>query len=198
MIEAKDDFLCYGDIVSKTKFNLEAGNYRIFNEIVPIAKHIFVADNFFSPNSSDWAVSPFASLGADNINNALRTRRFDDTNNEGIGFILDVPINATAVTFKITHRRQGTNAAQNVVLQLYEREIPDNAAITTWSSAINLGTFNLPNNLNWQRDTVTLSLATLNLIAGSLHQIEIIRNASSATDNLIGDWSLLSLVIEFI
>lgn len=178
-------------------FNTENGNYRIAGEIVPIQQTRFTALDLDFPNTANWAVNGFASISSDTVNNAFRVRRFDDTTPEGVGFLLDVPINATSVVIRLTHRRQSGTTAQNVVLDLWEREIPDNAAITAWGNNV-LGTVALPGNTNWQKDTFTVAIATLGLTAGSLHQFELVREAGDAGDTLVGDWVLLHVEADYI
>lgn len=177
-------------------FNTENGNYRIGGEIVPIAKHIFNADNVQSPNTANWAVNGFASVGADTLNNSLRVRRFDDTAQEGIGFLLEVPINATSIVIKFRSRAQtAPGAATTVQPRLWTRNIPDNAAVPAWSAFTALTALSIPTNTNWQYDTQTLTLASLSLTAGNVYMFQITRDPA---DGLTGDWTLLTTIIEFI
>lgn len=179
--------------------NTQNGNYRIAGEIVPISAHLYEADLLNSPTGTDWAVNDFASLGADTNNAALRVRRFDDTTDEGVGLMVHPPINATSIIIKVISRAEtAPGSAQTIVFDIYEREVPDNGAITAWSSATNFGTIDIPTNELFQFDSATFTLAALGLTAGSLHQLEFVRAGGAVGDTLVGDWTLLKLVIEFI
>ena len=162
---------------------------------VPLAKHTFPMDTLDSPNTADWAVNAFAALGADSNNNALRVRQFDDTTEEGIGFTLEVPDGTTNVTFKFRSRAEtAPGAAQTVSLVLYERELPDNGAITAWSAGTDFTDLSMPTNENWQYDEQTFTIATAGLTAGSTHQFEITRDGAGT---LVGDWTLTLFIVEF-
>lgn len=177
-------------------YNTQNGNYRIAGLIVPIHSYVFRAETWQSPRGTDWAVNDFASLGADTNNSALRVRRFDDTTAEGVGQIVHVPINATDVVFRFVSRAEtAPGGAQTVSLNFYERGMPDNGAVDAWSSAVAFADLSMPTNENWQTDTETFTLAALGLTAGQTHQIEIVRDG---VGTLSGDWTLLSLVVEFI
>ena len=163
-----------------------------------VTAQIFKACQFDNPSNSDWAVNALAPAAADSNNNALTVRRFDDTTQEGIGFLLDVPSSASNVTFNFRSRAETANIATRVAkVGLFEREIPDNGTITAWSSIIDLVDISIPSNENFQYDSITKSLATLGLTAGSTHQFELVRYANHTSDTLAGDWSLLQMSVEF-
>ena len=177
-------------------YNTQNGNYRIGGEIVPIHSYVFRAETWQSPRGTDWAVNDFASISADSNNSGLRVRRFDDTTAEGVGQIVHVPINATDVVFRFVSRAEtAPGGAQTVSLNFYERGMPDNGAVDAWSTAVAFADLSMPTNENWQTDTETFTLAALGLTAGQTHQIEITRDGAGT---LTGDWTLLSLVVEFI
>lgn len=163
-----------------------------------LGKYTFIADQFESPNNADWAVNALAALGADSNNGGLPTRTFDDASEEGVGFSCEVPEGATSMTLRIRARAEtAPGAPASVALNLYERALPDNAAVTSWSSAIGLTNVAIPANENFQEDEETLTLATAGLTAGQMHQFELTRDGGDASDTLIGDWTLHSLVVEF-
>lgn len=166
------------------------------NAPLTLPKFFFPADTFDNPFASDWAVSDLAPAAIDTNNNALIVRRFDDTSEEGVGFTLPIPANATEATFKIKSRAEtGPVSAQTVVPKLYYRTITDNGAITAWSSTV-LTPINIPTNEFFQYDEQTLSLVGIG-VAGDLVQLELTRDTTSASDTLTGDWNLLSLEVEF-
>jgi hypothetical protein len=156
----------------------------------------FYAPNLLVPNSSDWAVNARAGEAADSNNAGLSVRRFDDTTEEGVGLVLFVPTWADRLTFQLKGRAEtGPGAASKVATRIYTRNIPDNGAITGWSSVADLTEFDIPSGSeNWQYDEQTISLATLGITPGNLSQIEFTR-FSAASNNLAGDWSLLELGI---
>ena len=57
----------------------------------------------------------------------------------------------------------------------------------------------IPANENWQYDSESFALSALSMTAGELTQIEITRidPAASPDTNLVGDWALLGLTVEF-
>lgn len=177
-------------------FNTQNGNYRKAGAIIPIQQTRFTAMDLSFPNTSDWAVNGFASISSGTSNSALRVRRFDDTTVEGVGFILDVPPGASNIVIRLTHRRQSGTAAANVVIDLWRRLIPNNAAIGSWVNAT-VGTIAMNTNTNWAQTTFNVPISTFTLTAGSIYQFELTRDAGDAADTLSGDWTLLYLEVDF-
>jgi len=162
---------------------------------VPIYLEVIAADQFITVSGSDWLVNAGATLQNDATNAALLVRAFDDTTDEGVGFWLDVPSNATSIIFKT--RGRAATASTSVVKPLFaKRGIPDNGAVGAWAS-VALGDINIPNNTLFQTDSTTLTLAAAGLTAGALSQCQLIRDAG-ASDTLTGDFMLLSLTIAFV
>ncbi len=160
--------------------------------------YLFYADTFDSPNNVDWIVNSLAPANSDSNNNALTVRLFDDAADEGVGFTLYIPSGTTNIKFSFKTRAEtAPGAAKQIALDLYEREIQDNAALTTWSSAFSFALIDIPANENFQYDTETVSLATLGLTAGSTHQFELCRDTDDVGDNLVGDLALLEMIVEF-
>jgi hypothetical protein len=101
------------------------------------------------------------------------------------------------MTLYLKHRCSTAPAtAKGVILKLYDRTIPNNAAITAWSNAT-LSTITTSTNAYYQYTTIANTLATLGLTAGTLVQFELTRNGASASDTLVGDWLLYELIVEF-
>jgi hypothetical protein len=156
-----------------------------------ISRHVFLADTFDSPNNSDWAVNSFASLASDSLHNALRVRQFDDTTEEGVGFLFEIPPNTTSIKLSFRWRVQtAPGTPKSVILQLYSRPISS----FSWSS-VTLTPFTTTTDTQFQISSQTFPLTTLGLTAGSAAQFEVVRKN---TDTLTGDWNLLSLVAEFL
>jgi hypothetical protein len=158
----------------------------------------FFADQFRNPANADWAVNSLAPVSPDPTNNALPVRLFDDTTEEGVGCEVRIPTGATNIKFTFqTRAATAPGGARQVVFSLYEREIPDDGAVTAWSARYNLTAIDIPTNAYFQTDTQTISLATLGLTAGMTHQFELTRYGAHASDTLTGDLALLFLGVEF-
>ena len=154
----------------------------------------YTADNVLSPTGSDWAVNDFASLGSDTNNSSLRVRRFDNATEEGIGFVHDIPVGVTNVTFKFKTRAETTpGAGETSIMKIYRRNISDDTAVPAWSAAQTLTAFSYPANENWQFDEQTFSLASLGLTAGDIAEYEITRDGGT----MAIDMTLLLLVVEY-
>jgi hypothetical protein len=156
------------------------------------------ADQFDSPTNVDWAVNSVAPSSSDTNNNGLNVRRFRDSTDDGVGFTIRIPSGATDVIFTFQSRAEATpGGTVAVALNIYEREIPDNAAPTAWSSAIQLTDISLPANEFFQTDSQTISLAALGLAVDQTHQLELVRDTADINDTLVDDWSLLLLGVDF-
>jgi hypothetical protein len=151
-----------------------------------------------TPVGTDWGESTAARATKDSNNSALTVRRFDDTDPEGAGMMIEIPTGATNIVIALRSRAE-TSAATNltVVPRLYAREMPDNAAVEAWSNTvmttITMGT----SNEYFQYDSQSIALSTLNLVAGRVAQLELVRYADSASDTLVGDWTLLEAKVSF-
>jgi hypothetical protein len=169
-----------------------------FNVEAAATSTLFSADLMF-PTNADWAVNAHASESVDSNNEALVVRRFDDTLEEGVGIATLVPTTATQMKIKFKSRAEtAPGGAVSVIPKIYTREFPDNTAPTAWSAGLALTTLAIPTNENFQYDEQTLTLATLNLAAGRFALLEITRDAPAGGDDLVGDWALASIQIEFI
>lgn len=153
--------------------------------------------DFLSP-FFDFAVNAGAGLGADTANPSLLVRRFDDTTEEGVGFGLTIPSGSSDITLYFKSRAQSTpGGTVGVQPLLYTRIVGDNTAVSSWSAATQLTPLSLPSNTNWQYDNETLTLSSLSLSADTYVQFEITRDGADGDDSLVGDWTLLELVVEF-
>jgi len=158
----------------------------------------FYGDQLQNPVSSDWAVNALAPAAADSSKSALTVRRFDDASEEGVGFMIETPSAASSLTIQFRGRAEtAPGVAKGVILKLYWREMPDNAAVSAWSGGTTLTTIDIPTNANYQYDTQTLTFAGLGLTAGRVTQFELTRNGASGSDSLVGDWDLLEVKVTF-
>jgi hypothetical protein len=167
---------------------------------LPAGVVTYTAIDFLSPNNADWAVNALAPLGADSNNAGLSVRLFDDTVEEGVGTRWHrVPTWATSVNFKFVSRGETAPAgARTLAPKVYNRNIPDNAAVGSWSAGVTLNDIDIPTNENFQYDEQTVTLATLGVTAGELVQFQVTRVDPSAGTELSGDWALLQLDIGFV
>lgn len=159
-------------------------------------KFLFYADQLDNPVSSDWAVNALAPATADNTNSAITVRAFDDTAEEGVGFILTIPTCACGITLGFKSKaRTAPGGVSTVQTNLYVRTIPDNAAVGAWSAGLALTPISIPANLFFQYDTQAIELATLGIAPGTLVQFELTRDDVGA--GLVGDWHLAELSVKF-
>ena len=113
--------------------------------------------------------------------------------------MIEIPTGATNIIFGLRSRAE-TAAASNldVVPKLYVREMPDNAAVESWSAGTDMATVTMgKNNEYFQYDSETIALTTLGLVAGRVAQILLSRNTGSGSDTLVGDWTLLEIKVSF-
>lgn len=159
----------------------------------------FNADNTQSPTNADWVVTALAPLSADPSNASLSVRLFDDVDGEATGFELEVPSGATSIVLSFKSRAvTAPPAVRTVGLNLYNRGIPDNAAVQAWSAATQLTDIDLPTNAFFQYDTQTITLASLGITAGEQTKFELQRTTPSGGTDLVGDWALLQIKVGFL
>jgi hypothetical protein len=159
--------------------------------------YLFFADQLDSPNNADWAINALAPAQQDANNNALTVRGFNDTTEQGVGFLLFIPSSCTNISFEFVGRAAtAPGTAKQVAMRVYTREISDNVAVPSWSSSTEFNMLTIPTNSFFNYYNEIISLATLGLTAGNIVQFEITRNASAGSDTLNGNWNLLQLKIE--
>lgn len=163
-----------------------------------LATYLYNAATFDNPVNANWAVNSLAPVSVDTTNTSLLVRAFDDTVNEGLGFNNYVPPASSNVSFEFTFKCATAPAsARAVLMSLYSRQLAVNGPMPAWSAAFALATLNIPTNVYYQKQVVSIPLATLGLAAGNHYQFELVRNSVSASDNLVGDFHLLNLLISF-
>lgn len=163
-----------------------------------ILAYYFPAGCFDVPNNADWAVNALAPLDVDDANNAYSVMAFDDTIEEGVGFEVGaIPSGKTNIKISLRSKAKAAGgAARTVGLKMYFREMLDNGAIQSWSSYV-LSDIDIPDNVLYQFDTQTVTLATFGLTVGRKVQFEVTRVTPGAGTDLTGDWFLKDLVVEF-
>ncbi len=162
-------------------------------------KHQFFADQLSSPNTSNWAVNDFAPAAADPSNTALIVRLFDDSTEEGTGFMLRVDERATDLILRQVGKAKSTppDTTKKVDYKLYFREITDQGTVGTWNS-FQYNAFTFPASKDYVYTSQQETLATLGLTNDKVYQFEFTRQAGSTDDTLSGDYLLLQLELQFI
>lgn len=157
---------------------------------------LFYADQLDNPNSADWTVNSLAPAVADGTNAGLTVRAFDDTAEECVGWTQFIPTGTASVTFLIRGRAAvAPGGTVGVTINIYTRQVPDNAAVTAWSSP-DATTFSIPANTNFQYlGPATLPLASFStpLVANRLTQFEFCRNGAAGADTLVGDFNMMTV-----
>jgi phage-related tail fiber protein len=166
-----------------------------------LRSYLFYSEMFVNPTNADWAVNSLAPATVDPLRTSFTIRSFDDTTEEGVGFMLTIPSGITNLTlnFKSRPASAPTSTANNgVVLRLFSRAIPDEAAVGAWNAGSTLSTIPLTVGSSfYQYDAINLSLTTLGLTAGVLYNFQLTRQAGAAADTLAGDWYLVEMIAEF-
>lgn len=158
----------------------------------------FFADELAFPVVADWAVAASAPQVVDTNNDSLSVRSFDDTAEEGVGFLTYVPAGSTVLTLTIVSRAEtAPGAPATVVPRLYVRGISPDVPIGAWSPGLDLTSVDVPANENFQYDSETVTLAALGVSAAQVLQFELTRNPGAVGDTLVGDWDLLLVRVEF-
>ncbi len=159
----------------------------------------FVAASMDTPNSSDWVVNSIAPAIPDPSFNSLVVRSFDQTTEQGAGFLITVPSTATQCTFTFRGRPQAAQVSSTVVqMRIYRRAFPNASAAGAWSAAVDFANITIPNTANMVYGTQTLSLAALGWTAGQLTLCEITRKTAGITGtNLPTAFLLAELQLEF-
>jgi hypothetical protein len=159
---------------------------------------LYHSANMLDSPTTGWALTAASVVQADPTTTSLTVRAFDDTLVEGAGTLIYIPPTATSLTLTITHRAATAPAtAKAVILQLYNRDVLLNAAVEAWSAATTLATVSIPTNAFFQTYSTTITLTTLGMTAGVTNQIQVVRQGSSASDTLVGDWYLLDFLVSF-
>ena len=177
--------------------NTQNGQFKMAGTPITLASSCFYADQVEYPTGSDWNVNVGAPASADSNNSSLTVRRFDDSTDEAIGFMICVPP-ATIEMSVVTMARAETapGSTQTAVMVLHKRQIPNNAAIPSWSTNA-LTNIDLPTNENFQMDMTVDTLSNWGMTAGTAYQMQLSRDANNGSDNLSGDLSLLMVMVEF-
>ena len=164
-----------------------------------VSDPLFYGDQFETPDTADWVVNAAALEADDSVNSALVVRRFDDTTEEGVGFSLAPPGGTTSIKLTFVARAQtAPGAARTVGLKLYNRGIPDNAAVQSWSAGTVLTDIDIPTNAFFQYDSQTITLASMGITVGEDTQFELTRVNPTGGTELTGDWNLRALQVEYV
>jgi hypothetical protein len=160
----------------------------------------YYADQMRPATNADAAVNADSPLAADSLNAGLKILQMNDTTEQGRMFTQFIPIGATRMTVYIRGRAEtAPGATAHVIHELYYRQIPDNGPTGAWSPPLVLSTLAVPTNTNWQYYSQQLTLATLGtpISNGKLYQFQFTREADAVGDDLVGNWDLLQIALEF-
>ena len=155
----------------------------------------YFASEFDNPTNANWAVNALAPAIAE-ATNGFVVRAFDDTTEEGIGFMLNIPAGVSNMTISLKLRPASAQASPlGAVFKLYNRSIPDGAAVSSWANGL-LNTVTLQA-ANFVYVNQTFTLSALNVVAGRLTQFELTRVGGNASDTIVGDVYLIEAAIAF-
>lgn len=159
-------------------------------------RRLFYADQLDLPVNSNWAVNALAPPVADSLNPGLTVSRFDDTTEEGVGWIYRAPLSTANLTLSMLSRPEAAGGG-DVIPRLYLREVTPGGTTGAWSAGLDLTALTFPATTNWLESSQTLTFGALGITAGRTYQFELTRNAPAGGDTLVGDWDLLELGVLF-
>ena len=163
------------------------------------ARYSYFANSLDTPFGTDFPISALSPVVTDPLYTALSVRSFSNTVEQGVGFTCSIPPGATQVTFKFRGRPTTAPGVSSVVQpRLYSRKIPNGAAVTAWSAAVDLANIVIPTNNFFQYAQQTFTLAALGLVEDSLYQFELTRRfAGVVGTNLANNFLMAEITLEF-
>lgn len=182
-----------GQIVSVTDAGSGVTNVNVGQRFT------YFANSLDNPVNSDFAVNALAPVVTDSAYPSINQRSFSATVEQGVGFFISIPSNATTITFKLRGRSSMAVGTTSPVIQprLYVRQIPDTFSIGSWSAAKEFANVPVVANANFSTNTQTFTLASLGLVAGYAYQCELTRRVGVATGNNLGNsWYMTELTVE--
>jgi len=162
-------------------------------------KYTLFSDQLGVPANASWPVSANAEGTSDSNDPELTVRRFTDAAEEGVHFSIDVPSGATNIVVGLVSRAETLHATLlTVVPKLYAHDIPNNAAVPAFPAATDMTAIEMgTSNEFFQYDSQSITLATLGLTAGELSTVQLTRDGGVGSDDLVGDWTLLAVLVSF-
>jgi hypothetical protein len=155
------------------------------------------ADLTIGTAGADWPVNSSAPSAA-LIDGVIYGYHFNDSTPEGVGHMFFVPVGTTNITLKfISKALVDPVTLEDVTLEMYFREVPDQAPIAAWGTAKPWAGVISMSDDNCQYQEATKTLASQGLNAGSFYVWELVRDAANASDTLVDDWAFVSLEIGF-
>lgn len=165
------------------------------------ARYSYFANSLDNPNNSDWVVNALAPVAADPLYASIPQRQFSNTVEQGVGFIVSIPPNATQVTFKFRGRGQTAVAGTSVVqFRVYARRIANASAPAAWSASTELANISITNTATFQYNTQTVALSAFStaLVADNMYVFELTRRVAGTTGtNLAANFLLTEVTAEF-
>jgi hypothetical protein len=176
-----------------------------FVNTLPYIRETWTADQLLTPNNADWIINANAGVLADTTNAGINVARFDDTTEEGKGFIAFMPLKTALLKLSFKSKAQvAPPAARTVGLKIYYRRLQDNTAVSgTWAGASDgskvLTDVDIPANLFLQDDSQELSYTpnfSPAIVAGNWYLFELTRINPAGGTELVDDWDLAALMVE--
>lgn len=162
------------------------------------SRFTFFANSLDTPVNSDFVVNSVAAVVTDPTYNSINVRSFSNTVEQGVAFLVSIPIGATDVIYKIRGRAQTAPASASVVQpRVYTRNIPNNSAVGSWSGPIDIPSIPIPTNNNFQYYVLQASLASAGLTAGNTYQFELTRKVTGVSGNLPSNFLMIEMTLEF-
>ena len=165
------------------------------------ARFTYFANSLDTPNNADWTINAFAPTITDPTYAAMNVRSFSNTTETGVGFLVTIPTGCTTITYRLRGRSAAAVAgATNVVqFKIYNRAIPNNAAVSAWSAGTDLTVIPIPaSNQLFQYFLQTGLLSATSLVAGQTYQFELTRKVTpSSGTQLAAAFLLAEVTFEF-
>ena len=157
------------------------------------------ADDLTVPVTADWAINVVSPLDEDALNSAIHALMFDDTTEEGGATHRTVPSGAVSMIFKTMAKpASAPGGAVAAAYHLRFREIADNAAVSAWSSPVQLTDIDFPaSQVFHQKDETDNTLVTWGLTVGKTYQFLLSRDVGDAADDLSGDCGIMGVGTEW-
>jgi len=156
----------------------------------------YFAHQLIAPDSN-WPVEAIAPAALDNTYPSYPICAYDDTTEEGRGWLTIVPASASSLTFRVIHKaRTAPGAQRSVGLKLYYRVVKDAEATGAFMSLV-LSDASIPGTTDFQYYSVTVPIGSgegqLNVDVGKAVEFELTRIQPAAGTELDGDWHLLAV-----
>ena len=152
------------------------------------------AVDFIYPQSVDWKITEGATLNVDPDDSSIMVAEFDDTTESATGFRFIAPAGTTQMIIRFRSRAAtAPGAAKKVEPELHIKNLSG-----SWQSLV-LTDIDIITNTFYLYDTQTILYTAFvtDIVPGTRYVAQLSRNVGSVDDNLVGDWLLESIDLEF-